>query len=76
MTIKRCMSHYTVLAEHKKEQTTKEKIQAFSNCPGSVDRFMKTTRTPSTRQCVTPISGLLRSCSPYTMTVSHVEPFK
>ena len=42
MTIKRCMSYYTVLAEHKKEQTTKEKIQAFSNCPGSVDRFMKT----------------------------------
>ena len=42
MTIKKCMSYYTVLAETRKDQSTKEKIQAFVNSPGSVDRFMKT----------------------------------
>ena len=42
LTIKRCMNYYTVLAEHKNEQSTKERIQAFINNPGTVDRFMKT----------------------------------
>ena len=42
MAIKRCMKNYTVLAEKKNEPRTKEKILAFCNAPGSVDRFMKT----------------------------------
>ena len=42
MTIKSCMKYFTVLAEKRKEENTKEKIQAFCNSPGSVDRFMKT----------------------------------
>ena len=42
IAIKRCMSYYTVLAEHKKKQDIKEKILAFINNPESVKKFMKT----------------------------------
>ena len=42
LAIKKCMNYYTVLAEHKNEQDTKEKFQAFIDSPASVDRFMKT----------------------------------
>ena len=42
LTIKRVMNYYIALAEAKNEQSMKEKILAFLNSAGSVDRFMKT----------------------------------
>jgi len=42
LAIKKSMNYYTVLAETKNEQNVKEKIVAFNNSPGSVDRYMKT----------------------------------
>ena len=42
VAIKRCMKYYTVFAEAKNMQSTKERIQAFIDSPESVVRFMKT----------------------------------
>ena len=39
--MKKFMSYYTVCAETKNMQSTKERIQKFINSPQSVDRFMK-----------------------------------
>ena len=42
VAIKRSINYYSVLAETRNELSTKEKIRAFCNSPGSVERFMKT----------------------------------
>ena len=41
MMIKRLMNKYVLLAEYKKEQSIKEKVEAFRTSPESVDLFMK-----------------------------------
>ena len=40
--MKKCMSYYTVLAETKNMQSTKERIQKYIDSPQSVDHIMKT----------------------------------
>jgi len=42
LMIKKLMNNYVVFAEHKGEQTMKEKLDVFRNSPLTVERFMKT----------------------------------
>ena len=41
MIIKRLMNKYVLLAEAKKEQDTKERMETFRNSPETADKFMK-----------------------------------
>ena len=41
MIIKRLMNKYVLLAEAKKEQDTKERMETFRNSPETVDKVMK-----------------------------------
>jgi len=42
MIIKRMLNYYSLLAEAKNEQDTKERVDAFRNSPDSAEKFMKT----------------------------------